>query len=239
MKSLWVMVLLHMMPALYAQEAEIVFEPPEDVVILWAKRASLILTVLGVLLVSAILLLRRNRLMESQSKWLLFLGVCVIPVPAAFLSGGIGMEESKEVEFCHSCHLSMNPFVEDMQNPESETLAALHFKNRYIQREQCWSCHSDYGIAGTAEAKMTGLRHIYKYTTNSWEAPVALYGEYSWEICLGCHAQSALFKAPRNDDSAHEGVLEAVLNNEISCGECHGEAHPPREERSTKGGSAE
>ncbi len=222
-----------------AEEDVVVFEQPKDVILAWAQRACLLVTILSVVLILSILLLRRNRLMEASSKWLLFLGLCVLPVPVAFLSSGIGMEESKNVEFCHSCHASMDPFVNDMMNEESETLAALHYKNRYIQHEQCWQCHSDYGIAGTADAKMTGMLHIYKFTFNgsflpgsSWKAPIKLYHPYKWTICLECHANSSLFKAPRNDETAHEGVLEGVMKGEIGCTDCHQSAHPAPEERS-------
>ena len=33
---------------------------------------------------------------------------------------------------------------------KSETLAAKHYKNRFIRENQCYTCHSDYGVAGTA-----------------------------------------------------------------------------------------
>lgn len=210
------------------------FEPPEDVVLFWAKRAGLIIMILSVLLTSFVIVARRGRLMESLSRWLLFFGLCVLPVPVLFLSAGVGMEESKAVGFCSSCHEPMGPFVEDMKDPDSENLAALHFKNRYIQSDQCWTCHSDYGIAGTAEAKFRGLTHITYVALDRWEPPIALSKPYNWRICLDCHAESALFKAPREYDEAHEGVLREVLDGETTCGDCHGLAHPEREARSSK-----
>lgn len=210
------------------------FEPPEDVVLLWAKRGGLIIMVFSVLLTLFVLVSRRGRLMENQSKWLLFVGLCVLPVPVLFLSSGVGMEESKAVSFCSSCHAPMGPFVDDMMDRESDNLAAVHFKNRYIQSNQCWTCHSDYGIAGTGKAKMRGLIHISYATFDTWEPPIALPKPYNWRICLDCHAESALFEAPRGDEEAHEGVLTAVLESEMTCGDCHGLAHPERETRSTK-----
>lgn len=217
---------------LSAEEEAAVFAPEKDVVLAWALRACLIVTVLSLALIILVLVFRHRRLMESSSKWLLFIGICVLPLPVALLSSGIGMEESKSVDFCHSCHAPMDPFVDDMKNGQSDTLAAQHFKNRYIQRDHCWTCHSDYGIAGTAGAKAKGLTHIYKFTTKSWHAPIALYEPYQWAICLGCHAESNLFKAPRNDATAHEGVLEAVMKKEMGCTDCHDMAHPGPEQRS-------
>jgi nitrate/TMAO reductase-like tetraheme cytochrome c subunit len=235
----WPSTLLAMLvvgPATFAAAGPeaVVFEQPEDVVLLWAKRACVMMTLLSVTLVAFVLLFRRSRLMEAPSKLLLFLGICVLPVPVTFLSGGIGMEESKAVSFCAACHLSMGPFVRDMEDPRSETLAAVHYKNRYLQREQCWNCHSDYGIAGTASAKKTGLVHIVKYTANTWRPPIRLFHPYKWRICLGCHAASALFQTPRGDPAAHDGVLQAVVKGEMGCADCHALAHPAPAERSTR-----
>ncbi len=217
-----------------AQEGGLTFEQPEDVILHWAERACILILLLSAAIIAYVLLFRRDRLMMNSSKWLLFLGLCVLPLPAALLSAGVGMEGSKATEFCHSCHEPMDPFVEDMMDPESEHLAAVHYKNKLIQHEHCWNCHSDYGISGTAEAKFTGLIHIWKYTTDTWEAPIKLYNDYRWTICLECHAGAGYFEAPRNDPEAHEGVLDLVLSGEFSCTDCHESSHPPREERSTR-----
>ena len=56
----------------------------------------------------------------------------------------------------------MTAFVTDLENVESDTLAAKHFKNRYIQERQCYTCHSDYGFAGTLRAKLDGLGHVWR-----------------------------------------------------------------------------
>lgn len=213
---------------------KVIFEPPEDVVLFWARRAGLVIMIFSVLLISFVLVTRRGRLLENLSKWLLFLGLCVLPVPVLFLSSGVGMEESKSVNFCSSCHKPMGPFVRDMKNPDSDTLAALHFKNRYIQSDQCWTCHSDYGVAGTAKAKIRGLTHISYVALDAWQPPIKLFKPYNWRICLQCHAESALFRSPRNGGEAHDGVLAGVLKGETTCGDCHGLAHPAREARSSK-----
>ena len=36
----------------------------------------------------------------------------------------------------------MLPMVNDMRDPGSETLAALHYKNNDIAKDQCYHCHS-------------------------------------------------------------------------------------------------
>ncbi len=218
-------------PNLMAQEnTQVAFAPPKDHVQMWAMRAGLAVMVFSLLLNIIVLVARRGRLMESQSKWLLFLGICVLPIPVMFLSGGVGVEVSKEVRFCQSCHEPMGPFVDDMMDPDSRSMAAIHYKNRLIQSKQCWTCHTDYGIAGATRAKLTGLLHIFKVALDTWEPPIMLSHPYQWTICLECHAEAASFKA----EPYHKGSVEAVLRGEGRCTVCHRMAHPPRMERSTK-----
>jgi nitrate/TMAO reductase-like tetraheme cytochrome c subunit len=209
------------------EEAPTVYQPPKDIAEEWAMAIALVLIVCAAALVLYVLVFRRRRLAEPISKWLLAGGICVLPLPVVFLGTAVGLEHSKVTSFCASCH-PMEVFVEDMLDPASDTLAALHFKNRYIQREHCYRCHTDYGIFGTVEAKMAGLGHIWKDATDSYELPIEISKPYSPRICLDCHAQSLKFQA----QSAHEGIVAAVLQGEISCSECHGLSHPPRDERS-------
>ena len=51
----------------------------------------------------------------------------------------------------------MQVYVDDMLDSESESLAAVHYKNRYIPSNQCYDCHTSYGMFGTVEAKMGRL----------------------------------------------------------------------------------
>ena len=76
-----------------------------------------------------------------------------------------------EVEACNRCHV-MRPMVNDMMDPHSDTLAARHFKNRWIPKDQCYACHSDYGLSGDLAAKMEGFRHLARYTTRTYTEPI-------------------------------------------------------------------
>ena len=221
-------------PPLARGTEEIDFQPPRDVVFMWAERAGLTVMLVSVAVILFVLVMRRHRLMEGQSKWLLFVGLCVLPIPVTFLSSGVGMEESKGVQFCSSCHKPMGPFVDDMKAPDSKSLAATHYKNWFIQVNQCWTCHSDYGIAGTAGAKLRGLLHIAQGAVGAWERPIKLHHPYRWTICLGCHANSARFKAPRAAGTAHDGVVNAVLKGAAACTGCHHPAHPAPERRASR-----
>jgi cytochrome c nitrite reductase small subunit len=172
------------------------------------------------------LLFRRGRLAAFQSKWLLFLGVCVAPFPVMILSSAVGLDQAKAVAFCKSCHV-MRAFVADMEDPGSKSLAALHFHNRYIQHDHCYTCHTDYGLFGTVEAKIGGLTHVWRETAGTYRVPVKTKGPYKFTICLNCHGESRKFMAQK----AHKESLAKVLRGETTCTACHGPSHPTHQER--------
>jgi cytochrome c nitrite reductase small subunit len=217
--------LLLMVAPAAAGEAGLTWRPPEDVVLFWAKKIGVIVAALSILLVLCTLVVHRNRLMAFRARWLLFFGLCALPLPVLFLSVGVGMEQSKEVAFCSHCHV-MDPFIDDMRDPGSATLASLHYQNRYIQKNHCWSCHSDYGIFGSVEAKISGLSHVYNYSAENYDLPVKLRHDYNFGICLYCHAESAKYQ------EAHASVAAQILEMGGACMKCHQRAHPAREERS-------
>ncbi len=77
------------------------------------------------------------------------------------------------VNACGDCH-AMEGHVADLRNPASDSLAAKHYKNRYIQTDQCYTCHSDYGMFGTVNAKLEGLGHVYHNTTGNYPKPIKI-----------------------------------------------------------------
>ena len=200
------------------------YAPPEDAVAQWGKFLVIGLIAAAMALTAYTLIGRRGRLAEPHSKWMLFLGVAVLPVPAILLSTAVGMERSKSVAFCSSCH-AMDPFIADLQDPESERLAAVHYKNRYIPKNQCYSCHTDYGMFGTLEAKTAGMRHVYKDITGNWSRPIEIHAPYRYRICLNCHAGAVGF------EELHQDEIRDVVDGNVICSDCHELAHPSREER--------
>src|SRR5262249_27469941 len=112
-----------------AAEATAGFRTPHPFAQIWARLIGLSLVSAAALLIIYTLVFRRQRLYEASSKWMLFIGICLLPTPVMFLSTAVGLEQSKNVEFCMSCHV-MKPFVDDLKDPTSKTLAALHYKNR-------------------------------------------------------------------------------------------------------------
>jgi nitrate/TMAO reductase-like tetraheme cytochrome c subunit len=203
------------------------YRPPRAFAQTWAKYVDLAFIGSAALLILYTLVFRRHRLQETGSKWMLFTGICLLPAPVMFLSTAVGLEQSKSVDFCMSCHV-MQPFIDDLKNPASKTLAALHYQNRYIQREHCYRCHTDYGVLGTMEAKKQGLGHIWKATTGSYTLPVKMSKPYNYTICLDCHAESARF----NKEAAHDGVVQETISGKGKCLDCHDAPHPAPETRS-------
>ncbi len=229
LKRTWLIPALLLLAAssLFARSTDVVYELPKDYAKEWARNISVLMTVGAAGLILFTLIARRRQLGGFQSKWLLFLGVCVVPFPVMILSTAVGLEQAKAIAFCNSCH-SMGTFVKDMQDPTSQMLAAAHFKNRYIQENHCYACHTDYGLFGTMQAKVGGLGPIWPEATGPYAVPVKLKTAYRYTICLNCHGQSQKFLG----ETAHAGIVSQTLRGESTCADCHGLSHPPRAGRS-------
>jgi cytochrome c nitrite reductase small subunit len=154
------------------------------------------------------------------------MALVVLPVGVVFLANYHTFEGVHEVRACASCHVMM-PMVNDMRDPGSETLAAVHYKNRWIAENQCYHCHSDYGLGGDLEAKMTGFRHLARYTTRTYKEPIVARVRVGNTSCLHCHEGTPKFLAVESHVDAHKELAA----NQTMCLECHGEAHPTAEQR--------
>jgi len=165
--------------------------------------------------------LRGGGVTPTVRGWLL-VAVGLVPLMVAFLSFAHGLEDSTSVRACGSCHV-MTPFVEDLRSTKSDTLAATHFKNRYIQDAQCYTCHSDYGLAGTFLAKLDGLGHVWRYTTRSYTLPIKIAKPYPNVRCLGCHGESQKFLTSQGHPKEE---IPNLMAGTTSCLDCHGPAHP-------------
>jgi len=188
----------------------------------WVRGFGIVFAVLNLaLLAFAWRSLRGGGVTPTARGWLL-VSVGLVPLMIAFLSFAHGLEESATVSSCGSCHV-MKPFVEDLRNVKSDTLAATHFKNGYIRENQCYTCHSDYGLAGTIKAKFAGLGHVWRYTTGSYELPIKIASPYPNVRCLGCHGASQKFL---NSDGHPKEEMQNLMNGTVQCIACHGPAHP-------------
>jgi hypothetical protein len=206
--------------ALHGQAADSLYQPPKDYLMEWVKGLALVMAALSIALIAWTLAAHRGRLAGFRARLLLFIGVCCVPFPAVLMSAAVGLEQSKAVAFCESCHL-MGAFVVDMKDADSRSLSALHFRNRYIQDEHCYSCHTDYGLFGTLEAKVGGMAHVWSEFSGAGSGAVRPKTNYRFTICLNCHGQSAKFVQQRE----HAGVVSKVMSGQSACTECHSRSH--------------
>jgi cytochrome c nitrite reductase small subunit len=156
---------------------------------------------------------------------LLLIGLVVLPVIVIFFGFSHGMAGMENVSACGGCHV-MTPHVRDLRDPASESLAAVHAKNRYIREHECYTCHSDYGMLGTLSAKMDGVRHVVHYVARTYTLPLKIAHPYANGRCLGCHAGAQKFETSAGHTP---DVLPQLKSGEMACLTCHEPAHTPKE----------
>ena len=155
----------------------------------------------------------------AQRHWLLLFAIVVFPSVVMFLGLGRAMDDAKRPEFCGSCHV-MQPWMQDLHDPDSTNLAAVHYQNRYILEDQCYTCHHEYTMFGPAKAKLAGVRHLWKYMTGTYTTPLELREPYHFDNCTHCHGEAKVFR------EAHTDVLEDLKSGKATCLDCHGPVHP-------------
>jgi nitrate/TMAO reductase-like tetraheme cytochrome c subunit len=193
----------------------------QDPVERYGARVLTVIIVLGILVVLYSILRYRGRVTGPVSWGFLALGVAIFPVLTSGFGTVLVFERAERVEFCESCHLTMQSFVDDMKNPKSISLAAVHYKNRYIPDDQCYVCHTSYGIFGTVQAKKEGVHDVYMYYTRSFKLPIKLRHPYPNTDCLKCHADSAKWL------EVHGDFKDDIFAGKQSCLDCHADANPP------------
>jgi hypothetical protein len=159
-------------------------------------------------------------------KLLAFAGFAAVPAATVAVANYHTFEGVHHVEACARCHV-MQPMVTDMHDPYSDNLAARHYRNHWIPEDQCFQCHSDYGLAGNLGAKMTGFRHLARYTTHTYREPIAGRTTFNNQNCYKCHEGAPRFEAV----ASHHAVGELLGRSAMSCLNCHGKAHPTRAQR--------
>src|SRR5690349_2876985 len=127
----------------------------------WSVALTAGLSALILILIGVSLFAYRGRQTEGGALWLHLLALAVLPVFLLAIGNFAVLEYAKEERFCGSCHKTMKPFIDDLHDGKSDSLASLHFQNRFSPGESCYSCHADYGVNATLQAKTTGLRHVY------------------------------------------------------------------------------
>jgi len=192
----------------------------------WLQGLGIAFALLNLVLLAFAWRSLRGGTITSTARGWLFVSVGLLPVMVAFLSFSHGLEASATVASCGSCHV-MTPFVKDLHDVGSDTLAAKHFKNRYIRENQCYTCHSDYGLDGTIKAKIAGLGHVWRYTTGRYTVPIKIAEPYPNVRCLGCHGESQKFL---NAAGHPKEEMHNLMDGTVPCIACHGPAHSEQKE---------
>jgi nitrate/TMAO reductase-like tetraheme cytochrome c subunit len=196
----------------------------------WARGLGIAFVALALALLALTWGRMRRAGLTPGLKELLVLPLVVLPLAIVFFGYSYGIESSKSIGSCGSCHV-MKTYLADLKSPGSETLAATHYKNRYIHEHQCYTCHTDYGMFGTLKAKMEGLGHVARTVTGRYTTPLKINRPYPNQRCLACHGESQKFL--RSEGHPAEDMAKLV-SGENSCIDCHGPAHPPAAQQASR-----
>ena len=167
-----------------------------------------------------------DRFHRTTRHWILMVLLLVFPLLSVLGTMETVMSETKTVNSCNTCHV-MEPFVNDLKDPNSPTLAARHYKNKWIPKQQCYQCHTTYGVHGTLAAKRDGFRHWLLYVTGTYDEPIEYSGSYPNANCTNCHAGTDQFKSV----DSHSALRPLLASDQVSCTSCHGPPHPAPPDR--------
>ena len=172
----------------------------------------------------------------SQSKWLLFLppGAFAAVIIGILLLGSFQgvMTFTSTNQFCYSCHIGMDTFVEEYQN-------SSHFNGRSGVAATCADCHipKEFGpklmvkIKATADVwhKLTGKITLENYEKHRLGLAKHIWAELKENDsreCRNCHDSSTWDLASQSQKAQiqHDEVFWAENNK--TCISCHkGVAH--------------
>jgi len=186
----------------------------------YVSRFLAVVIVIGAGLVLWSLFRYRGRDVGAISWGFLIAGTSLFPMMLSGVGTIVALERVRTVRVCGSCHLTMKSYVDDMMNPKSNSLAAVHYTNRYIAENQCYECHTSYGMLGTLQSKKQGVIDVYKYYTRTFQLPLQLRQPYRDGDCLKCHAGAPKWIA------AHEESQQKIFEGKVSCMQCHRETTP-------------
>ena len=190
------------------------------------RTAGIIAVIVALITLFCIEFLFKERIPQLNYRLLLLVSLIVLPGLIALSATSTVLETTKSVQSCASCHV-MDPFVDDLLDPESTTLAARHYQNKWISEYQCYTCHTTYGAHGTFEGKRDGFRHWLLFVTRTWEEPISYAGSYPNINCTDCHAGSPSF----DNVLSHQALATELATDQVSCTSCHGPSHPLPGER--------
>ncbi|MDO8493918.1 MAG: NapC/NirT family cytochrome c [Deltaproteobacteria bacterium] len=182
---------------------------------------SVLFVAVSVIMLAAAFILARKKSHHFFTFLMLSVAFAVFVWPLTFFSlSTYNLSRAKSVDFCMSCH-QMSQHIDDVMNEKSTSLAAMHQKRHWINKNPCYTCHTDYSMFGPIEAKAKGLVHLYVSAfTDKKEEEIKLYQPYPDTNCLQCHQTSRFEKVEEHGDRLPEE----------RCIDCHDNIHKVGEE---------
>ncbi len=197
------------------------FSGESENVIRWASTAGVVVALLAIALLVSVLWRKPEWRLTPVAKWVLLVGFFLLPSVTMLLGNVVGFHKVKQS--CADCH-TMQPWIDDLKNPESKTLAAKHYQNRWINEDQCYTCHTGYGLGGNIDAKIGGMKHVWHYYFAGVPQEIKIKKPFPQATCLHCHSQAASFK--KIEQHVDPEFAPKILSGEMSCFECHEAPHP-------------
>jgi cytochrome c-type protein NapC len=185
---------------------------------------ALLMILIGISIAFILLVVIRPSLIaRREGKVLGLLAFIVLPVVAASIGASEHLENSKQTQFCLSCHI-MEPWGKSLYVDDPSHIPAAHFQNhRIAPDEACYTCHSDYGMYGAIRTKLEGMHHVYVEYLGHPMNPIHLYHPYENAQCLHCHLGARSFEG----DPLHIAIMGDLKSEKLSCisSGCHDTIH--------------
>ncbi len=169
-----------------------------------------------------------RRVTRGRALFVNVLGLVFLPAMILPFANFTILEYAKQENFCGSCHVAMQPYVHDVNDPKSKSLSAIHFRINFAPTQPgtaCYSCHATYGVHGTMRAKLQGLSDAYRYETGWYTTPIHLRRPFPNALCLKCHIDSQFFLSQRLHLDTEGKVSPLIVKGTISCTMCHPSGH--------------
>jgi hypothetical protein len=91
----------------------------------WGILLTLILCLIILALIIVTRVFYRQRLTDGGAQLLNLLSLAILPLILLPFANFTVMEYTKQVNFCGSCHLAMQPYLNDMMTPGHQSLSRL------------------------------------------------------------------------------------------------------------------
>jgi cytochrome c-type protein NapC len=165
---------------------------------------------------------------SREGKILAFVALLALPAIALWEGFSEHMDRAETTKFCLSCHV-MEDYGKSLLVDDPSYIPAAHYQNNRVPRDHaCYTCHTDYTMFGTVDAKIHGVRHLMVQYFGTVPKPedIKLYTPFNNRECLHCHLGARKFE----EQQAHHRTpdeLGKIKANELSCtsSRCHDIVH--------------